>query len=671
MTNQAGKFGILWRAAIAAVVLVVLYLTSTYNYLLFHSLAEIFSIVVAWGIFLVAWNSRKYLNNNYLLFLGVAYFFVAGFDLVHTLAYKGMDIFVGYDANLPTQLWIAGRYLQSGSLLVAPLFLKRQIRLGLVMPVFAFLSALIFASIFYWKVFPDCYVEGTGLTQFKIISEYIISAILIGSLGLLVLNRDQFDRDVLFMILCSIALTVISELAFTLYFSVYGPANFLGHYFRIIAFYFIYRAIVDRGLQKPYALLSEDLKREQQALSKERNFVSTVLDTPGALVVVLDTSGRIVRFNKACEQLTGYTFAEVAGKPFWDLFIAPDELEGVKAVFTRLISGVFPTRYENKWVAKDGSNRLITWANSALIDDLGEVEFIVGTGIDITDRKRAEEALKLARDQLELRVKSRTAELVETNKQLEWEVIERKRSQEALEERAEELSQTVADLERFTYVASHDLQEPFRNVANCMEILRRRYEDKLGPEAAKLIDYAIDSSLHLKQLIDGLSLYSRVSARGGAFEPTDCQKVFDQAMQGFQAVIQENQAVITHDPLPIVFGDSAQLVQVFENLLANAIKFNQRPPRVYVSARKEEDELVFSVTDNGIGIEPQYFDRIFSIFQRLHRSNDYPGIGVGLAVTKKIIERHGGRIWVESVPGEGTTFFFTIPDRAKKLSVSC
>jgi PAS domain S-box-containing protein len=533
------------------------------------------------------------------------------------------------------------------------------------------LSALAFASIFYWKVFPDCYVEGVGLTQFKIVSEYIIAGILLASLGLLVKHRNQFDRDVWLMLLCSVALTVISELAFTLYFSVYGPANFLGHYFKIIAFYFIYRAIVETGIRKPYALLSEDLKREREALNKERNFVSTVLDTAGALVVVLDTSGNIVRFNKACEQLTGFSFEEVAAKPFWDLFVAPAELDGVKAVFGRLISGDAPHRHENKWIAKDGSSRLIAWANSVLPDDRGAVEFVVEAGIDITDRKRAEEALEQARDQLELRVKRRTDELVETNKQLEWEIIERKRSQDALEDRAKELSQTVADLERFTYVASHDLQEPFRNVTNCMEILRRRYEDQLGPDAAKLISYAIDSSIRLKELIDGLSMYSRVSARGGPFEPTDCEKMLDRAIAELQPLIRESGAMITHDPLPTVFVDSEQWFQVFVNLLANAIKFNQRSPSVHVAVRKEQDELIFSVTDNGIGIEPQYFDRIFTIFQRLHRSDDYPGTGVGLAVTKKIIERHGGRIWVESTPGKGTTFFFTIPDRAGQLSVSC
>ena len=174
-------------------VLFGLYLTSLYSYPLFHSLAEIFSIVIACGIFMIAWNSRQFLDNNFLLFIGIAYLFVGAFDLIHTLAYKGMGVFQGYETNLPTQLWIAARYMESISLLIAPLFLRRKLKLNVVFLVL--LSALpLCYSIFYWNIFPICFVEGVGLTPFKKISEYIISLILLASIALLLKNRREFDR---------------------------------------------------------------------------------------------------------------------------------------------------------------------------------------------------------------------------------------------------------------------------------------------------------------------------------------------------------------------------------------------------------------------------------------------------------------------------------------------
>lgn len=173
-----------------------IYLTSHYNYLLFHSLAEIFSIVVACGIFMIAWNSRQFLDNNYLLFIGIAYLFVSGLDLIHTLAYKGMNIFQGYETNLPTQLWIATRYVQSLSLFIAPFFFGRKLKINYVFLGYAFVTSLLFISIFYWDIFPVCFIEGVGLTPFKKISEYIISLILLGSIFLLLKNRSEFDRKV-------------------------------------------------------------------------------------------------------------------------------------------------------------------------------------------------------------------------------------------------------------------------------------------------------------------------------------------------------------------------------------------------------------------------------------------------------------------------------------------
>ena len=242
-------------------------------------------------------------------------------------------------------------------------------------------------------------------------------------------------------------------------------------------------------------------------------------------------------------------------------------------------------------------------------------------------------------------------------------ITERKRAAEALAQKAEELARSNADLEQFAYVASHDLKEPLRAVSGCVQLLQRRCEGKLDDRAVQYIAHAIDGTLRMETLIDGLLAFSRISTRGAKFETVECAKVLETALQNLQTAIQESGAVVTLDPLPAVNGDGTQLVSLFQNLIGNALKFrDSAPPRIHVGARRNGMYWHFSVCDNGIGIDPQYFDRIFGVFQRLHTRKEFPGTGVGLAICKKIVERHGGQIWVESVPGEGTTFHFSLSE---------
>jgi signal transduction histidine kinase len=257
-------------------ILTGLYLTSLYSYLLFHSLAELFSIIVAGGIFMIAWNSRQSLDNPYLLFIGIAYLFIGFLDLIHTLAYAGMGIFQGYGSNLPTQLWIAARYIESLSLLIAFSFLGRRLRPNLTFLGYTVAISLLLLSIFQWNIFPQSYIEGVGLTPFKKISEYVISTILIVCIVLLLRNRIQFDRGILRLLSASITLTIAAELAFTFYISVYGFSNLVGHFFKLISFYLIYKAIIETGLRNPFDLLFRNLKQSEEALQKANTELSAV-----------------------------------------------------------------------------------------------------------------------------------------------------------------------------------------------------------------------------------------------------------------------------------------------------------------------------------------------------------------------------------------------------------
>lgn len=234
--------------------------------------------------------------------------------------------------------------------------------------------------------------------------------------------------------------------------------------------------------------------------------------------------------------------------------------------------------------------------------------------------------------------------------------------EQALERTMAELERSNAELEQFAYIISHDLQEPLRMVASYTQLLEKRYKGSLDADADEFIAYAVDGARRMQNMIQSLLSYSRVGTRGKPFEPTECESVFKQALANLKVTIDESGAGVTHDPLPRVMADETQLIQLFQNLLANAIKFRgEEQPRIHVSAKEDSNECLFSVSDNGIGINPGYFDRIFVIFQRLHGREEYPGTGIGLSVCKRIVERHGGRIWVESQPGEGSTFHFTIP----------
>jgi light-regulated signal transduction histidine kinase (bacteriophytochrome) len=239
----------------------------------------------------------------------------------------------------------------------------------------------------------------------------------------------------------------------------------------------------------------------------------------------------------------------------------------------------------------------------------------------------------------------------------------RKQAVDKLKQTTAELTRSNEELQRFAYVASHDLQEPLRMVASYVQLLERRYKDKLDDDASEFINFAVEGTKRMQNLINDLLAYSRVDSQGKPFEPVNMEQILGYTLANLEVAVEESHTIVTHDLLPTVIGDEGQMVQVFQNLVANAIKFHgKEAPRVHISAELKENEWVFSVKDNGIGIEPQYFDRIFIIFQRLH-GQEYPGTGTGLSIVKRIVERHGGRVWVESEYNKNTTFYFSIPKR--------
>ena len=317
--------------------------------------------------------------------------------------------------------------------------------------------------------------------------------------------------------------------------------------------------------------------------------------------------------------------------------------EVVAEIFMFLLFGTVFVWFTTKWGEK------LTLKASQTQQDLIHANQVARH--EISERKKAEEALQ-----------DTAAELARVNGGLESEIAERMRIEQSLREHTDELARSNSELQQFAHVASHDLQEPLRMVSSYTQLLARRYKGKLDSDADDFIGFAVDGVSRMQNLIEDLLAFSRVGSKAEDFKPTDFNAVFEEVTSNLKATIQDNNASVTHDDLPTINADSSQIMQLFQNLVGNAIKFiGNGQPCVHVSANLDNGEWKFSVSDNGIGIELEYAERIFVIFQRLHTWQEYSGTGIGLAICKKIVERHGGQIWLESEPGSGATFHFTIP----------
>lgn len=289
-------------------------LTLFYSFLLFHVVVEMFSILIAGAIFIIVWNSRSYLQNTYLLILGIAYLFIGGIDFIHTLAYAGMNIFAGYDADLPTQLWIIARYMEAITLFVAPLMFGRTVRPLRVLVAYALVSTVLVGAAFLPGVFPACYVTGSGLTPFKIVSEYIISILLAGAIVLLWQHRDRFEEDIFRLVVASIVCTICAELAFTFYISVYGFSNIVGHLFKLVSFALIYQALVVSAFRRPYATLFRELQQSERMVKRERDHLQQYLDLAPVMFIVIDRNGDVQLINRKGAEILGYPPEEIVGK---------------------------------------------------------------------------------------------------------------------------------------------------------------------------------------------------------------------------------------------------------------------------------------------------------------------------------------------------------------------
>ena len=375
--------------------------------------------------------------------------------------------------------------------------------------------------------------------------------------------------------------------------------------------------------------LEDRVAQRTESEERFRNLAETASDA----ILSADSSGKIIYFNPAAERIFSYSSTEIIGQPL--TLLMPERFhdphrQGLDRFLRTGEARVIGKTVELAGRRKDGTEfplelSLSSWKTR-------EDTFFTAILSDITERKKSEKALK---------------------------------HQEARERRSVELKRSNDELQQFAYIAAHDLQEPLRMVASYTQLLAKRYKGRLDSDADEFIAYAVDGAHRMQLLIGDLLAYCRVGTTGKELRETSSEAALEQALLNLEGAIQESGVVVTHDPLPTVIADGAQLVQLFQNVVGNAIKYRSAElPRVHVSAKKNGgNEWIFSMRDNGLGIDPKYFEKIFVMFQRLHGREEFSGTGIGLAVCKKIAARHGGRMWVESEPGKGSTFYFALPEK--------
>jgi signal transduction histidine kinase len=524
--------------AAVAVSIAGLYLLSRLNYLLFHSSVEVFSIVITFAIFAIAWNARRMMDCGYLLFIGIACLFVGGVDLLHTLAYNGMGVFPEYGANLATQLWIATRYMLSFSFLAAVFFVNRKFRPKLVIAGYAVVTALLFGSIFYWGNFPIAFTDGVGLTPFKVASEYVISLILLLSIGLLIRKRVEFSGKVVKLMAAAMAVAIAAEMAFTLYTDVYGVANMIGHLLTVVSFYLIYKALIETGLTKPYDLLFRNLKKNETALT-----------------------------NYAAE---------------------------------------------------------LTVVNNRLEQEVSE-------------RKKAEEALRQHDENLEDLVEEKTKLLKDS-------------------ERMAAIGQTAG-------MVGHDIRNPLQSIIGEVYLANSELstlpDSKEKTNIQESLDMIKQNTEYINKIV--LDLQDFAKPLSPCDEETNIEQMIEELLtnNGIPENIQ-TEANIEKDART-VRADSAYMKRILGNLVSNAVQAMPDGGKLTVQARREKSDVVITVKDTGVGISEDAKDRLFTpLFTTKSK-----GQGFGLAVVKRLTEALDGTVTFESQENKGTTFTIRLPQPKK------
>jgi len=699
-------------------ILILVYLSSFYSYLLFHSLAEMISIVIAFGIFAVVWNSRRYSDNNYFLLVGISFFFVGIIDALHLMAYQGMAVFPhAPGANLATQLWLAERYLAVASFFLASFYIGKKLNGKITFYIYAVLTIVLLASIFL-QIFPAAYVAGQGLTLFKKISEGVIAIFFAWALFRLFEQRRKFNDRIFELVGWSIFFTIVFETLFTLYSGVYDFINLAGHLLEIASFYFIYLAVIETGLKRPYRFLFKELKDSEVAHRESEKKFRAIFENAAIGIVVADMIGRPVAVNEKFKQLIGYTEQELSHMEFPD-FTHPDDISLDRDEFKKMNQGLCDSyQLERRYIKKDGG---IVWADlsvSLIRDANGKPQYTLGAISNISKRKSAEEEIrKLAKfpeenpspvlriDNNGIIIYANTAsrEILESWGSPEggrvperWKDVVNRALETDLKREVVEaygnktISFVIAPLKDYGYanlygrditraieidkaktefvsLASHQLRTPLSSISLASELLLRGIGGEVEEKKKKYLEEIYHSTQRMTDLINALLNISRIEL--GTFVvkrvPMDLAKNADRVLSELTLQLNEKKLRLkkSFKEVPIVQFDENVFRIIIENLLTNAIRYTPGGGCITVKLERNESDILLSVADTGCGIPSGAQDKVFDKLYRAENAKEInsEGTGLGLYVVKSVVEKVGAKIWFESKKDTGTTFYVSIP----------
>lgn len=622
-----------------------------FNRLTFHTISELFTIIIAFSAFMIVLNTYNISQNSYLTFLGIGFGFVSMFEIIHVLIYAGTDIFMLNNPKIDSLLAVVPRLLQSVIILVSFLFINKKIKIALSVTIYCLITLVLLAGIFFLGDSIGAFIDQIGFIMLYQALEITAAVLFSVALIALIYNRKKLKFRIYKYMLISLSASVLVDVLLVMDANMNSMINVSSHILKFIAFFCIYKAVIQNTLRNPVdsiffelnmvknelaeknyeisknnELLKhdiDDLHAVEKLLRKSKAWSRSIFEGSTVGIALLNTNAVVIEVNPALERILGYSANEIKNIGISNITHIED-IESDSRFFDDLIEGKIESyKIEKRYIRKD--NKVI-WANAMLsyIQNVGEdFQFIIAMIEDITQQKENEE-----------KQQKLVARLEETNK----------------------------ELDNFAYIVSHDLKAPLRGIGSLANWLLTDYKDKLDEEGADIINLLVNRVERMKNFIEGILQYSRVTRVKENYVEIHLDKLLKDVIELLSPP--ENIKIIVNSELPIIMGEVIYIEQIFQNLISNAIKFMDKPEgEIIINCNSIENFYEFSVSDNGAGIDEKYFNKIFMIFQTLQPRDKFESTGIGLSIVKKIVETSGGKIWLESRLNKGTTFYFTLPKK--------